>query len=81
MGFCLFIVDWLAHTGGGLVTSSDSCDPMEGNLPESSGLWISQARILEQVAISFSRVSSRLRDGTHVSCIAVSCTAGGLFTD
>ena len=31
---------------------------------------IFQARILEQVAISFSRGSSRLRDRTHVSCIA-----------
>ena len=30
---------------------------------------ISQARILEWVAISFSRWSSQLRDRTHVSCI------------
>ena len=29
----------------------------------------SQARILERVAISFSKGSSRLRDGTQVSCI------------
>ena len=32
--------------------------------------WISQARILEWVAISFSRGSSPPRDQTHVSCIA-----------
>ena len=31
---------------------------------------ISQARILEWVAISFSRGSSQPRDATHVSCIA-----------
>ena len=31
---------------------------------------ISQARILEWVAISFSRESSRPRDQTQVSCIA-----------
>ena len=36
---------------------------------------ISQARILEWIAISFSRESSRIRDGTHVSS-----TAGRVFT-
>ena len=36
------------------------------------------ARILENVAISFSRVSSWLRDRTHVFCI--SYTARGFFT-
>ena len=42
--------------GGGLVTkSSDSCDPMDCNLPGSSVHGILQARILEWVAISFSR--------------------------
>ena len=37
-----------------------------------------QARILEWVAIPFSRVSSRPRDQTRISC--VSCFAGGFFT-
>ena len=37
-------------------------------------LWISQARILEGVAVSFSRGSSWPRDQTQVSC-----TAGGSF--
>ena len=37
-------------------------------------LWISQARILEGVAVSFSRGSSWPRDQTQVSCIA-----GGSF--
>ena len=36
---------------------------------------VSQARMLERVAISFSRASSQPRDYTHVSC-----TAGGFFT-
>ena len=39
---------------------------------------ILQARILECIAISSSRGSSRLRDGTCVS--GVSCTAGRFFT-
>ena len=33
-------------------------------------MGISQARILEWVAISFSRESSRPRDGTYVSCVS-----------
>ena len=37
-------------------------DPMDCNLPGSSVHQISQARILEWIAISFSRGSSRLRD-------------------
>ena len=48
---------------------------MDYNPPGSSGRGISQARILEQVAISFSRGSLWPRDGTQVSC-----TAGRLFT-
>ena len=46
------------------------CDPINCSLPGSSLHGILQARILEWVAISFSRVSSRLRDRTQVSCIA-----------
>ena len=45
------------------------CSPMGSSLPDSSVHGISQARILEWVAISLSRISSRPRDGTHVSCI------------
>ena len=45
------------------------CDPMDCNLPGSSVCGIFQARILEWVAISFSRGSSRPRDWTRVSCI------------
>ena len=45
------------------------CDPMDGSLPGSSVHGILQARILEWVAISFSRGSSRPRDRTGVSRI------------
>ena len=46
------------------------CDPMDCSPPGSSVHWVSQARILEWVAISFSRGSSQFRNQTHVSCIA-----------
>ena len=46
------------------------CGPMDYSLPGSSVHRILQARILEWVAILFSRGSSRLRDWTQVSCIA-----------
>ena len=45
------------------------CDPMDCSLPGSSIREIFQARVLEWVAISFSRRSSRHRDWTQVSCI------------
>ena len=43
------------------------CDPMDCGLPSSSVHGIFQARILEWVAISFSRRSSQPRDQTQVS--------------
>ena len=46
------------------------CDLMDCSLPGSSIHRILQARILEWVAISFSRGSSWPRDRTRVSCIA-----------
>ena len=45
------------------------CDPMDCNPPGSSVHGILQARILEWVAISFSRGSSQPRDRTRVSRI------------
>ena len=62
------------------VVQSLSCvwlfwDPMDYSLPSSSVYGISQARILERVAIFFSRGSSQPKDWTQVSCIA-----GRLFT-
>ena len=46
------------------------CDPMDCSPPGSSVHGILQARVLEWVAISFSRGSSWLRDWTQVSHIA-----------
>ena len=55
---------------------SNSCNPIDYSLPGSSVHGILQARILEWVAISFSRGSSQPRNWTRVSCII-----GRLFTD
>ena len=52
------------------------CDPMDHSLPGSSVHGSLQARILEWVAISFSRGSSWPRDWIQVSSIA-----GRLFTN
>ena len=60
-------VKWLSHV--------QLCNPMDCSPPGSSAHGIFQARILEWVATSFSRVSSRPRDWTQVSCIT-----GRLFT-
>ena len=54
---------------------SDSCDTKDYGPPGSSIDGISQASILECVAISFSSGSSQPRDQTQVSCIA-----GSFFT-
>ena len=45
------------------------CDLMDCSPPGSSVHGISQARILEWTAISFTRRTSQPRDSTHVSCI------------
>ena len=45
------------------------CDPMNCSSPGSSIYGISQARILEWVAISLSRASSQPRGQTRISCI------------
>ena len=65
------------------------CDLMDCNPPGSSVHGILQARILEWVAVSFSRGSSQLGVCTRVSCIAggvyhlshfcVSCWLGRVF--
>ena len=52
------------------------CDPMDYSPPGSSVHGILQARILECVAIPFSKESSQLRNQTWVSCIV-----DGFFTD
>ena len=58
-----------------LLSCQTLCDPTDCSLPGFSVPGISQARILEWVAISSSRGSSRPRDGTCIFCIA-----GGFFT-
>ena len=50
-------------------------DPVDCSPPGSSVHGIPQARILEWIAIPFSRDSSQPMDQTQVSCIA-----GGFFT-
>ena len=55
------------------------CDPMYCSLPGSSIHGVLQARILEGVAIYFSKGSFQPRDQTFVSC--GSCFAGRFFTD
>ena len=45
-------------------------DPMDCGPPDSSVHGIFQARILEWVALSYSRVSSRPRGWTQVSCVS-----------
>ena len=49
------------------------CSPMDYSLPGSSVHGIFQARVLEWIAISFSRGSSRPRDRTRVSLIVDRC--------
>ena len=64
---------WPTHASSVLSDSLWACSP-----PGSSVSAIFQVRILEWVAISYSRVSSWPRDWTYVSC--VSCIAGRFFT-
>ena len=47
------------------------CNPMDCSLPGSSVHGISQTRILEKVAISFSRGSLWPSDQTHISCTSL----------
>ena len=54
------------------------CNSMDCNPPDPSVHGISQATILEWVAISFARRSSQHRDQTRVSC--VSCLAGSYLS-
>ena len=61
---------WLQCESMIVTQLSDSLLPIDCSPPGSSLHGISQARILEWVAIPFSRGSSRPRDWTMVSCIA-----------
>ena len=68
----LFFYVYLKVKSESVVTQScpTLCDPVDCSLPGSSIHGIFQARILEWVAISFSKGSSRPRDQTRASRIA-----------
>ena len=54
------------------------CDPVEYSLSGSSGQGVFQARILEQVAISYSRGSAD--QGMELASLSSPALAGGFFT-
>ena len=57
------------------------CDPMDCSLSGSSVHGIFQARVLEWIAISFSRGPARLRNWTRVSRIAGRCFTMGAIRE
>ena len=61
---------WKKGESGSLSCVQLFWDPMEYSPPGCSVYGILQAKILEQVSITFSRESSQPRDRTQVSCIA-----------
>ena len=65
-------IRWQWHSSGGLVAKSclTLCDPMDCSPPGSFICRISQARVLEWGAVSFSRGPSQLRNQTRISCVA-----------
>ena len=67
------VIDGGHNLLGEMAPVTQSCptlwDPTDCSLPGSFVHGIFQARVLEWVAISFSRISSRPRDRTQVSCI------------
>ena len=74
--FFILFVNWYSHLKvykSRLSEVAQSCptlcNPMDSSQPGSSVHGIFQVRILEWVAISFSRGSCRPRDRTRVSCI------------
>ena len=75
--FCLFTSSFFECEVASVLLLT-LCHPMDCSLPGSSVNGILQARILEWVAISFSRGSSWYRDWIPVSC--GSCIAGRFFT-
>ena len=72
VGLCIHICMIIYILCGSLVIQlcPIPCNLMDCSIPGSSVHGISQARILEWVAISSSRGSSWPRDLTHISCIA-----------
>ena len=66
-----FVLPTVNSSSGSISCSviSDFCDPMDFSLTASSVHGILQMRILEWVAIPFSRISSWPGDQTQVSCL------------
>ena len=67
---CMCVCVFVSHS------AMSVCDLTDCSPPGSSVHGILQARILEWIAMHFSRGSSQPRDRTHISCIAC-----GFFTD
>ena len=63
----IWVSEWVSEVAQSCPTL---CDPVDCSLSGSSVHGIFQARVLEWIAISFSRGSSRPRNRTRVSCIA-----------
>ena len=66
----IFFPGFLMHACIVIQSCLTLCDPMDCSPPGSSVHGILQVRILEWVAMPFSRGPSRPRDRTQVSCIA-----------
>ena len=68
------LINWILKKWSEVSQSSLTlCDPIDCSLPDSSIHGIFQARVLEWVAISFSRGSSLPRDWTWISRIVGRC--------
>ena len=65
--YCIIWYEWVSEVAQ---SCSTLCDPIDCSLSGSSVYGIFQARVLEWIAISFSRGSSRPRNRTRVSRIA-----------
>ena len=66
---CVCVCVWVHEHAQSLSCILLICNLIDSTPPCSSVHGISQARILEWVAISFSRGSSQSRNQTHISCI------------
>ena len=71
----MWMSDWKKSESEVTQSCLTLCDPMDCSPPGSSTHGTFQARVLEWIAISFSRGSSQPRDRTRVSC-----TVGRCFT-
>ena len=79
------VFQWFAQKSESEVVQScpTLCNYMDCSLPGSSIYGIFQARVLEQVAVSFSRRSSQPRDWTHIvsRCFTIWATGEVLVAD